>query len=419
MGSGAAGDRALRPTEALQQPPKPVTVLIAGGGTGGHVIPALSIGEALKRRNQESKVVILGSDKGIEADLVPKAGFDLVEMSVSGLPDRFGWGTMVAGWRLFRAVLEARKIITRVNPDVVVGTGGYVSVAAILAAKSKRRRTLIQEQNSIPGRANKQLAKLADEVHIHFTEARRHFKDRGKLRLSGNPVRVRLVEGRGLRTLQKYRLQSDRRTVLILGGSQGAHRINTAFTEMLTHFRGDRGVQFVIQTGKQDYRDVLNAVRHSGVRVVVKSFIHNMEELYGIADLAVARAGAMTLSELAACGVPSILIPYPHATHDHQTENARSLAEKEAAILVPESELTGDRLAEEVRKLLHDRARLRAMGGNAFALSRPDAARHIAEAIESLAGAAPDPVLYVPDDIDSNDEDEEEDAKTQRAEGAG
>lgn len=167
-------------------------------------------------------------------------------------------------------------------------------------------------------------------------------------------------------------------------------------------------MQFIIQTGKQDYRDVLNAVRHSGVRVVVKSFIHNMEEIYGVADLAVARAGAMTLAELAACGVPSILVPYPHATKDHQTANARSLAEKEAAVFLPESELTGDRLAEELRKLLADFPRLRKMGANAFSLSRPDAARHIAEAIESLAGAAPDPVLYVPEDMDSDDEDDED-----------
>ncbi|NNF06540.1 MAG: UDP-N-acetylglucosamine--N-acetylmuramyl-(pentapeptide) pyrophosphoryl-undecaprenol N-acetylglucosamine transferase, partial [Candidatus Eisenbacteria bacterium] len=279
--------------------------------------------------------------------------------------------------------------------------GGYVSVAAVIAAKLRRRPTVLQEQNSIPGKSNRMLARFADEIHIHFTESRRFFKDRGKLRLSGNPVRIKIPEGNARRTLQKYRLFPDRKTVLILGGSQGARSLNNAFRNMLPHFRNDRSVQFVIQTGRNDYRAVLGSVRNSGARVVVKSFINNMEELYGVADLVVARAGAMTLAEIAACGIPSLLIPYPYAADDHQTANARALSDKEAAVMMADSDLSGDTLAEEIRKLLADDIKLRRMGTLVYALSRPNAAKHVAESIEALAGAAPESILNTPEDYDA------------------
>ena len=392
-------NRSLKPTESLQLPPKPVKVLIAGGGTGGHVVPAIAIGEALKRRNADSTITFLGSDRGIERDLIPK-GYELIELGAKPFPRGFGLGYVRAGWELAKAVNASSKIIRRLEPDVVVGTGGYVSVAAVIAARMNRKPILLQEQNSIPGRANRFLARWADQIHIHFTEARRHFKDKSKLRLSGNPVRVRYPEGRGLKTLDKFRLHHDRRTVVILGGSQGARSLNEAFQEALPHFKDDPHLQFVIQTGKGGYRPTLNAVRNSGVRVVVKSFLNNIEEIYGIADLVVARAGAMTVSELAACGVPSILVPYPHAADDHQTANAQALADKDAAIMVPDHELNGERLAKEIRRVLDDEMLLRRMGTHAYRLSRPDAARHIAESVEVLAGAAPEAVLNLPEDYD-------------------
>jgi UDP-N-acetylglucosamine--N-acetylmuramyl-(pentapeptide) pyrophosphoryl-undecaprenol N-acetylglucosamine transferase len=364
------------------------------------VVPAIAIGEAIRRRNSDSVILLVGSNRGIEADLAPKAGFELIELDVVGFPRGLGLGMIGAGWRLLRGVQRLRGIIDEFNPDVVVGTGGYVSVAAILAARLKGKPTLLQEQNSVPGRANRLLARLADEVHIHFTEARRHFKDRGKLRLSGNPVRIRIPEGRALKTLQKYRLYPDRKTVAVLGGSQGARSLNRAFCDMLPHFRNDRSVQFIIQTGKHDYRNVLDSVRNSGARVVVKSFINRMEDVYEVANLVVARAGAMTLAEIAACGLPSILVPYPHATGDHQTANAHALADKEAAVMIPDRELTGERLAETIRGLLEGDMKLRIMGANAYALSRPSAAKHIAEAVERLAGASPEALLNLPEDID-------------------
>jgi UDP-N-acetylglucosamine--N-acetylmuramyl-(pentapeptide) pyrophosphoryl-undecaprenol N-acetylglucosamine transferase len=279
-----------------------------------------------------------------------------------------------------------------------------VTVPSALAARASRIPLLLQEQNSIPGRANRLLSRFASEVHIHFTESRRHFRDRGKLRLSGNPVRMRLPEGRAVKTRQKYRLYSDRKTILILGGSQGAHSINEAFRAMLPHFRHDRTVQFIIQTGKQDYPEVLNSVRDSGVRVVVKSFLHQIDEIYEVSHLVVARAGAMTLSEVAVCGLPSILIPYPHAMHDHQAANARALADKGASVIVPDHELDGERLAQAIRELLSDPVALRDMGRYAYGLSRPDASRHIAEAVERLGGGAPEAVLSLPEEYDLDDE---------------
>jgi UDP-N-acetylglucosamine--N-acetylmuramyl-(pentapeptide) pyrophosphoryl-undecaprenol N-acetylglucosamine transferase len=374
--------------------------MIAGGGTGGHIMPALSIGEALRQRNPDTELLFLGSDRGLERDTISRAGYRLEEFSVHGLPTRANLSSLKASWAMWKAFRRVRKLIADFKPDVLVGTGGYVMVPGALAAKFSRIPIVLQEQNSIPGRASRFLSRFASEIHIHFTESRRYFKQREKLRLSGNPVRIRIPEGRASKTLQKFRLYSNRKTILVLGGSQGAHSLNKAFGSMLSHFRNDRSVQFVIQTGKRDYRMVLNSVRDSGVRVVVKSYIDQIEELYGISHLVVARAGAMTISEISACGLPSILIPYPHAMNDHQTANARALSDKGAATLIVDSALTGERLAREIRTLLADPAGLRDMGRNVYALSRPNASARIAEAVERLGGGAPEGLLNLPEEYD-------------------
>ena len=395
------------PTSTLMLPPQPVRVLIAGGGTGGHIIPALSIGEALRRRNPETEVMFLGSDRGIEREMLAGAGYKLEEFSLQGLPSRPTLGSVRAALAMYRAYRRIRRIIDEFQPKVLVGTGGYVTVPAVIAAHRAGVPVVLQEQNSVPGRANRFLARYASEIHVHFAESRRFFKDRAKLRLSGNPVRVRISEGRALRTLHNLRLYPDRKTVLVLGGSQGAHSLNLAFIDMLDQFRGDRTVQFVVQTGKEDLRAVLDAVRTTGAKAVVRAFFNDMEEIYGIAHLVVARAGAMTISEISACGIPSILVPYPHAMDDHQTMNANALSSKGAAVLLPDRGLTGERLTEEIRKLLADPKALRDMARNAFALSRPDAARRIAEAVEKLGGGAPQSQLHLPEDYDKEGEAED------------
>jgi UDP-N-acetylglucosamine--N-acetylmuramyl-(pentapeptide) pyrophosphoryl-undecaprenol N-acetylglucosamine transferase len=397
-------DPPIKPTSTLTLPPRAIRVMIAGGGTGGHIVPALSIGEALKRRNPDTELLFLGSNRGLEQETIGKAGFRLEEFALSGVPSRFNLASVRAAWGMFLAYRRIRKLISQFKPDVMVGTGGYVTVPSALAARMSGVPLVLQEQNSVPGRANRFLSRFATEIHIHFTESRRYFHDRGKLRLSGNPVRLRSSEGRASRIRQKYRLFTDRKTILILGGSQGAHSINKAFQELLPHFRQDRSVQFVIQTGKDDYRPVLDGVRDSGVRVVVKSFIHEIEELYAVSDLVVARAGAMTVSEISACGLPSILIPFPYAMNDHQTANARALADKGAALLIPDSDLDGERLAATIRGLLGDSAKLREMGRNSYSLSRPDAARHIAESVEKVGGGAPEALLNLPEEYDIEDD---------------
>ena len=402
--SSALADHPLKPTSVLTLPPKPIRVMIVGGGTGGHITPALSIGEALKARNPQTELLFVGSDRGLEREMIGKAGFRLEEFSLSGLPTRPSFAAFNQTIQVLKAYQRIKRLIAEFKPDVVVGTGGYVTVPGALAAKTSRVPLVLQEQNSVPGKANRLLSRWASEVHIHFTESRRYFKDRGKLRLSGNPVRIRIPEGRGLKTLQKYRLHPDRRTVLILGGSQGAHSLNQAFIDMLPHFRNDRDVQFVIQTGKQDYTLVLNSVRDSAVRVVVKSFLHQIEEIYGVTNLVLARAGAMTVSEISACGLPSILVPYPHAADDHQTANARALSDKGAAVLLKDQDLSGERMAQEIRKLLAEPGRLREMGRFAYSLSRPDAARRIAESVERLGGGAPEAVLNLPEEYDEIEE---------------
>jgi len=360
-------------------------VLIAGGGTGGHVYPGIAIAEELRRIHPDAKVIFVGGRRGVEATAVPESGFPIRFVTVRGLPRRAWWrwpGAVLANAIGF---VQAVWLVSMERPDVVVGTGGYVSGPVALAAFMMGRPLLLQEQNSIPGLANRWLARVAREVHLSFTEARGYFARKDNLKVTGNPVRAFILEGDRSTGVQEFGLIEGKPTVFIFGGSRGAHRINEASLDAMRRLKGRVDVQFILQTGREDFEWAKQIAESEQLPTRVVPYLRQIHLAYAVAELVVCRSGAMTLAEIAACGTPAILVPYPYAAHNHQEVNALNLVERGAAAMVPDRELTGERLAREIAHLLADRQTLRRMSANARTFARLDAAERLVRSIERAA----------------------------------
>ncbi len=373
-------------------------VLIAGGGTGGHVFPGIAVAEELRTQHRGVDVLFVGGRRGLEAIAVPEAGFQLRTLATMGFARRRPWTWPWAAIVNLFGFLQAVWLVLTERPRAVLGTGGYVSGPVSLAAKLFGVPLLLQEQNSIPGVTNRWLSRIADEVHLSFLEARSWFPRRDHLKVTGNPVRAHILSGEREQGLREFRLDRDRPTLFVFGGSLGAKRINAAAVDALKRLKGRVAVQCILQTGREDFDSVQAAVAADQLPATVLPFVKQMHLAYAAADLVVCRAGAMTLSEIAVCGRPSILVPYPHAAHDHQRVNAANLADRGAAVVIEDADLTGERLAREIAHLLADRTTLSRMSANARLFARPDAAERIARALvawgEGTAGrdAAETPV---------------------------
>ncbi len=358
-------------------------IFIAGGGTGGHVYPGVAVAEELRRKHPDWEIAFVGTLKGMESRILPETGFHLHLITASGLPRRPGFGHIMFGINFLKGLGQARALLQRERPNVVLATGGYVSAPVVVAARMLKIPVLLQEQNSIPGLANRWLSGMADEVHLNFSESRQYFKRRNHLKLTGNPVRAEVLSGIPRESVEKYGLDPNLFTVFVFGGSRGAHSINQAVMDAWPILSQDPGLQLIVQTGSEDIDLVKSKV--SGPRTLVRDYLTHISEAYCVADLVVGRAGAMTLSELTACGLPSILVPYPHAAQNHQLVNAKNLEERGAATVILDEDLTGKRLADEIQKLKADRGRLKTMAKNARTFGRPDAAEKIVRSLERYA----------------------------------
>jgi UDP-N-acetylglucosamine--N-acetylmuramyl-(pentapeptide) pyrophosphoryl-undecaprenol N-acetylglucosamine transferase len=361
-------------------------VLIAGGGTGGHVYPGIAVAEELRRIRPDAEVLFVGGRRGVEAQAVPESGFRIRFVQTRGLPRRAWWRWPGAVLTNLIGFFQALVLVALERPSVVLGTGGYVSGPVSLAAVLLRRPLILQEQNSIPGLANRWLARVADEVHLSFTEARAYFARKDNLKVTGNPVRSYILGGDRATAIAEFGLTDGRPTVFVFGGSRGAHRINEASIEAMRRLSGRVDVQFILQTGRDDFDWAKQAVETEQLPARVLPYLRQIHLAYAVADLVVCRSGAMTLAEIAACGTPAILVPYPHAAHNHQEINARNLVERGAATLVLDRELNGERLAREIAHLLADRQTLRRMSAHARTFARLDAAERLARSLERYAG---------------------------------
>ena len=378
------------PTQAPTKPQRraakgrPLRVMIAGGGTGGHLFPGVALAEQVIAAGGE--VCFVGTERGIEARVIPELGHPLELIEVSGIKGRGIKGLVSGLLRLPRAWLQSRRIIRRFRPDVVIGVGGYASGPIVATAGMLGRPTAILEQNSVPGITNRILSRLVRRVFATFPDEQGHFPAR-KVVLAGNPIRAELLERLAAAREQAEAGEHPPR-LFVFGGSQGARALNTALTESAAALaEAFPGLEIWHQTGKAELERVREGYAAAGLeepRVRVVSFIKDMSQPYAWCDLVVCRAGATSLAELAAVGCPAVLVPFPHATDDHQTHNARALVEVGAAKLVPESELDAERLVGEIGGLLAEPDQLETMRRNMLGAAKPEAAADIYAALGEL-----------------------------------
>ena len=369
--------------------------LIAGGGTGGHIYPALAIAGALRSLDEAAEFLFVGTGHGLEADLVPRAGYRLEKIELYGFDRRLSLRNARNIFLLARSMWRVRRILHKFRPDVVVGTGGYVCGPVLAQAAWAGIPTLIQEQNALPGVTNKILARMVDVAALGYAEAEAGFVGcKARLIVTGNPARPDLLSVSQAESRSFFGLRSDLPVILITGGSQGARSINQAALTLHRRCHNEnKPVQILHITGQTDYNDIIRELDFSGIpincpdsMVKVLPYVHEMPKALSAATLAVSRAGAIALAELSLCGVPSILIPYPHAAENHQEINARSLESKGAALVVRDGELSGDWLFETVSRLLDAPQHLQAMATAATQSAYPAATTTIAGLVMELAG---------------------------------
>jgi UDP-N-acetylglucosamine--N-acetylmuramyl-(pentapeptide) pyrophosphoryl-undecaprenol N-acetylglucosamine transferase len=358
-------------------------VIIAGGGTGGHLFPGIAVAEELVARGHEVRFV--GTARGIEAKVCPRDGWALDLIDVGGLKGGGVLGLIKGLFRVPRAMMQSFALLRRHKPDLVIGVGGYASGPVVLAASLSGRPTAILEQNSVPGITNRMLGRVVGAVFGAFDAAQKFFPTK-KYRLVGNPVRKRVREKLQAGTEAGHHQAGS---VLVVGGSQGAHAVNELMCEAMKLLQAEgRAPSLTHQSGEKDAPELERRYREAGVTVDVRPFIDDMAAAYRAAALVVCRAGASTLAELTALGLPSILIPFPQAADDHQTVNARELEAKGAARVLVQKDTTPAELARVMRELLDAPSTLAQMGAAARQLGRPDAHAQIVDALESLAGRA-------------------------------
>ncbi len=359
-------------------------VIISGGGTGGHIFPAISIANALRRIDPEIEILFVGAEGRMEMEKIPAAGYRIIGLPVAGIQRRLTFKNFTVMTRLFKSLRMAKKIIKEFDPDVVVGVGGYASGPVLKQAGSMGIPTLIQEQNSYAGVTNKLLAKKASRICVAYEGMEKYFPA-NKIIKTGNPVRQNFENLINLRkeALTFFNLKNELPVILVLGGSQGAGGINQSLADNITRLK-DSGCQLLWQCGTYYYENVAALVSLSfNENIKVHGFINRMDYAYSVADIIISRSGAGTISELCLVGKPVILIPSPNVAEDHQTKNARALSDKSAAILIAEGEAV-KRLVDEAVALINDKAKRDILSENIMNMADRDADVRIAEEVLKL-----------------------------------
>lgn len=353
-------------------------ILISGGGTGGHIFPALSIAAAIRRRNPDARILFVGAEGRMEMERVPAAGYDIIGLPVAGFDRKRPWRNIKVLWKLWRSMRRARRIVRDFNPQIAIGVGGYASGPVLKAAQKAGVPTLIQEQNSYAGVTNKLLAKNARRICTAYAGMERFFPAESIV-MTGNPVRPALLECAMTPEEARRSLGFDaaRPLVLVVGGSLGARTINESMAAGLDRLL-DGSVQVLWQTGRSGAQTGVDAAR-GRADVKATPFISDMAAAYRAADLVVSRAGAGTISELQLLGKPAVLVPSPNVAEDHQRKNALALAERGAAVMITDDEAPR-KLVPEIQKLMADRAARKRLSENISRMALPGAADKIADA---------------------------------------
>ncbi|GAA3955314.1 undecaprenyldiphospho-muramoylpentapeptide beta-N-acetylglucosaminyltransferase [Hymenobacter algoricola] len=362
--------------------PRPYRVIISGGGTGGHIFPAVAIANELRRRQPEAEILFVGANGRMEMTRVPEAGYRIVGLDIAGLQRRLTPQNLLFPMKVLRSVRKAGKLLEEFRPDAVVGVGGYASAPVLLAATSRGIPSLIQEQNSYAGLVNKLLSRRVDRICVAY-EGMDKFFPAQKLVVTGNPVRTEIASGSRAEALEFFGLDPAKKVLLVIGGSLGARTLNEATAAALPRLR-DAGVQLLWQTGKLYYPQAVGqTASFQADNLQALEFVQRMDLAYAAADVVVSRAGALSVSELCLTGKPSILVPSPNVAEDHQTKNAQALVSQAAALLVADAEAPA-RLYDEALDLLADPARQQQLRQHILALAHPEATTTIVDELLKL-----------------------------------
>ena len=352
-------------------------IMFAGGGTGGHIYPALAVAEEIKRKRPETEILFIGGTRGVEKNIISSSGFPVKTIPVTALPRTLSPKVFSFFGKLGISVLKSLRYIRKFRPGVIMTTGSYVSGASMIAAMSLGVPLVIQEQNSFPGITNRKLGRFAKIVFLGFEDACKYFGTNAEVHVTGNPVRKDIGTESRETSAQAFGLNPGQKTVLVFGGSQGSHRINKTVAE-IAEAVANTGIQILWQTGNKDAEKWASYDGRADGRVRVCRYIDNMAQAYAASDLVVARAGAMSLTEITVCGLPAIFIPLATAAENHQEYNARSLVNAGAASVIFERELTPELLKREITRIVTSDERLAAMSEASAKLGKKNAASTIA-----------------------------------------
>jgi UDP-N-acetylglucosamine--N-acetylmuramyl-(pentapeptide) pyrophosphoryl-undecaprenol N-acetylglucosamine transferase len=366
-------------------------VIISGGGTGGHIFPAISIANEIRTRFPEADILFVGALGKMEMERVPAAGYRIVGLPVIGFPRKFSFKMLTFFLKLFKSMLLANQIISDFKPDIAVGVGGFASGPVLKAAVRKGVPAVLQEQNSYAGITNKLLAAKVNKICVAYPKMEQYFPA-DKIVLTGNPVRGNLIDAIVSKKegLEYFKLVAEKQVVLIVGGSLGARTLNESVMGNLELIRKTE-VQIIWQTGSYYFKEMVERMeKNRPENLYPMEFVSRMDLAYAAADVVISRAGAGTISELCLLGKPSVLVPSPNVAEDHQTKNARSLVNNQAALLINDADSMDD-LFVETFKLLNDKAQLKSLSENILKLGRPNAAKDIVDVILEVVKTAPFP----------------------------
>ncbi len=362
--------------------------IISGGGTGGHIYPALAIAMEIKERDKEAEILYVGTERGLESELVPKEGIPFKTVRVRGLPRKINLEFFKALKELLLGLNDSRRIIKDFKPDIVIGTGGYVSGPVVFMGHLKGAKTVIHEQNAFPGITNKILAKRVNKVLITFEEARKYFKKQDNIELTGNPIRNTFFKVDRERAYREFDLKKDQAIVLAFGGSGGQAKLNDSMLKVIKENNGSKDLQIVHVTGKRFQSSFMKSLEEEGIiledNIKVLPYIYNMPDILSISDLIITSSGAITLAEISAMGVPSILTPKAYTAENHQEYNAEAFSSKGASEILFEGDLTGENLNKMILSLVNDKEKLASMKSESEKLGNPNASREIVDIIEKI-----------------------------------
>lgn len=363
--------------------------LITGGGTGGHISPALAIAKKIREEHPKAKILYVGTHNSMESELVPREGFDFKGIRVKGFQRKLSIDTAKSVKELFLGLNDARKVIKEFSPNAVIGTGGYVCGPVVFMASLKNIPTLIHEQNALPGATNRILSKFVDKIAASFKESYKYFNNTDKVVLTGNPVKIDFFRVNKEEAYKELNIDKNKNFVISLGGSGGQKSLNDSVLGIIEKNITNRSIQILHITGKRHYDSFMKQLKSRGINrlpenIKVLPYFYEMPKGLSLADLVITSAGAITLAEVTAIGVPSIIIPKGYTTGNHQEYNARAIEKAGAGIMILDSEVTGDKLNDEMQSLLKDKPRLDKMAINSKKLGNRDATDKIYKIIKEL-----------------------------------